>query len=393
MKKLIDIYTNTGLSFDDCILLKNLYSSEETLKIFDTYTQKLSEDLLSYKIDEVGIVLKRTLSAATFYRDPILFKSAILALVKHYDFLQDQGIEENDLANYLDVIDPTPFRDFLFETWSKYEKSIDVFYPHYLDPDLYQGDDVEELYFARDLYLNLFYQLLRSGYKDAKIIKTYRSFVTEEFDCSYYHELFLHYAENYESMDIVCNILQDLAPRIKYIKIKSDVRVNGTLVLWNECRDVYAEHKGIIKKLDTFCDKNQNALLDKNDETFFINIFSSSHGKALELLYKRDRKALSNLKKKKNNEIEMMFLEDIEKASALVTADFIDVLPKNYTLWKNSPLCTADLHETFLEYLELLIENDISYNILQSNIKSNEAGRNDQCPCGSGKKFKKCCLS
>lgn len=30
---------------------------------------------------------------------------------------------------------------------------------------------------------------------------------------------------------------------------------------------------------------------------------------------------------------------------------------------------------------------------IHRRIKSEQVGRNDPCPCGSGKKFKKCCLS
>jgi uncharacterized protein YecA (UPF0149 family) len=31
--------------------------------------------------------------------------------------------------------------------------------------------------------------------------------------------------------------------------------------------------------------------------------------------------------------------------------------------------------------------------IIDKEYKSNNVGRNDPCPCGSGKKYKKCCIS
>ena len=42
----------------------------------------------------------------------------------------------------------------------------------------------------------------------------------------------------------------------------------------------------------------------------------------------------------------------------------------------------------FREYIENLADNDPS----QKFIKTKSTGRNELCPCGSGKKFKNCCL-
>lgn len=47
-------------------------------------------------------------------------------------------------------------------------------------------------------------------------------------------------------------------------------------------------------------------------------------------------------------------------------------------------------HEYFIQTLSNLeYTNGLMSNQLDSNLK---VGRNDPCPCGSGKKYKKCCL-
>lgn len=60
----------------------------------------------------------------------------------------------------------------------------------------------------------------------------------------------------------------------------------------------------------------------------------------------------------------------------------------------------ADLDgESISDRLERLLINDLSPKRRQKRVQkvvadpiSAPAGRNAQCPCGSGKKFKKCCL-
>jgi SWIM/SEC-C metal-binding protein len=43
------------------------------------------------------------------------------------------------------------------------------------------------------------------------------------------------------------------------------------------------------------------------------------------------------------------------------------------------------------EKLEDITDLDILLNPLKTRIAEKTAGRNDPCPCGSGKKYKKCC--
>lgn len=45
-----------------------------------------------------------------------------------------------------------------------------------------------------------------------------------------------------------------------------------------------------------------------------------------------------------------------------------------------------------LDETELQFYKQMNMNPTTKQLKSMKVGRNDPCPCGSGKKFKKCCL-
>lgn len=64
---------------------------------------------------------------------------------------------------------------------------------------------------------------------------------------------------------------------------------------------------------------------------------------------------------------------------------------KYYTKKTFSALTILYLSNTFGELMEILKENHYK-TILDKTLPDHKAGRNDSCPCGSGKKYKKCCL-
>ncbi len=54
----------------------------------------------------------------------------------------------------------------------------------------------------------------------------------------------------------------------------------------------------------------------------------------------------------------------------------------------DAPLCLSEKAEDYLDKLEREMESS-----QRSPVKPEKVGRNDPCPCGSGKKYKKCCES
>jgi uncharacterized protein len=53
--------------------------------------------------------------------------------------------------------------------------------------------------------------------------------------------------------------------------------------------------------------------------------------------------------------------------------------------------CTSALGTTVLELYRFFADARAERKKAQATIESGKVGRNDPCPCGSGKKFKKCC--
>lgn len=66
----------------------------------------------------------------------------------------------------------------------------------------------------------------------------------------------------------------------------------------------------------------------------------------------------------------------------------------NTRLWANNGFTPAELLEFEKPYLKPLSSNEYDKNSLNQpfNHSVKKVGRNDPCPCGSGKKYKKCCL-
>jgi preprotein translocase subunit SecA len=52
-----------------------------------------------------------------------------------------------------------------------------------------------------------------------------------------------------------------------------------------------------------------------------------------------------------------------------------------------------DVHELEQQQRKQRLVFNLSEDVPQQPAKSNKVGRNDPCPCGSGKKYKKCCGS
>ena len=85
--------------------------------------------------------------------------------------------------------------------------------------------------------------------------------------------------------------------------------------------------------------------------------------RALKLGTKKSPAQISVQTEARKSEIEMIISENKWFADIVIDAD----TPEN------------------IKYLEFLKENEVV------SVTTNKAGRNDPCPCGSGKKFKKCC--
>ena len=63
-----------------------------------------------------------------------------------------------------------------------------------------------------------------------------------------------------------------------------------------------------------------------------------------------------------------------------------------YQARNENPTNTKRLHK-LKRKIKLLVPMELQPTQTQRNRKSPKVGRNEPCPCGSGKKFKHCCLT
>jgi uncharacterized protein YecA (UPF0149 family) len=69
--------------------------------------------------------------------------------------------------------------------------------------------------------------------------------------------------------------------------------------------------------------------------------------------------------------------------------ELITQLANNVRLWENNGFTPKELHES----MEVPTFNSLKQERLKKQQPSEKIGRNDPCPCGSGKKHKKCCIT
>lgn len=85
--------------------------------------------------------------------------------------------------------------------------------------------------------------------------------------------------------------------------------------------------------------------------------------------------------------------EDMEQLNEV--SQLIMDLSNNVRIWENNGHTPREIFEKF-EKPNLMPLSDHSFDYEPSNVISMKSrqkiGRNDPCPCGSGKKFKKCCM-
>lgn len=80
-------------------------------------------------------------------------------------------------------------------------------------------------------------------------------------------------------------------------------------------------------------------------------------------------------------------MEVSNKREKVMSDIFLDALPNTVQEWLSSPFVNQDQKDEFFHYLESIAPRK---EVAQKRVK---IGRNDPCSCGSGKKYKKCCLS
>ena len=90
------------------------------------------------------------------------------------------------------------------------------------------------------------------------------------------------------------------------------------------------------------------------------------------------------------------FAIDYEFKNEAQTQEFVrqlNELHNNTRMWILKGHTPEELFEEERKHLQPLPKNERDGSVgEQTVVKGEKVGRNDPCPCGSGKKYKKCCL-
>jgi preprotein translocase subunit SecA len=76
---------------------------------------------------------------------------------------------------------------------------------------------------------------------------------------------------------------------------------------------------------------------------------------------------------------------ELKERNAILESEFLAQLPSDLSAWLNLSNVSDDQKEELIEEFNYIAN-------LRATKNKVKVGRNDPCPCGSGKKYKKCCL-
>jgi uncharacterized protein len=91
---------------------------------------------------------------------------------------------------------------------------------------------------------------------------------------------------------------------------------------------------------------------------------------------------------KEPNILSPILLLNFEDDTPLDELDIAKTLQYRSELTQCIPGCIAWIYRYWKPYRQAVLERTVTTQALRDGVK---VGRNDPCPCGSGKKFKKCC--
>ena len=206
-----------------------------------------------------------------------------------------------------------------------------------------------------------------------------------------------------ELIDILKNKLKNLEIYdivAQYLNINGVIEINKVIELLELYHDIKVTKDDIIEMYND----NKECIIDNKYITFF-KYFPKDEISALSTIKKHYQK----YKKIDEDRYNDKFLDEVELILDKATKDEIEIIVNNFTIsmfygtYNKNNLKKTLKHHKMLKYLDELdkiaskYKNKIGiwtyngYTLEDNTLKSNKIGRNDPCPCGSGKKYKKCC--
>lgn len=170
----------------------------------------------------------------------------------------------------------------------------------------------------------------------------------------------------------VKNRLQFIAPMIKYIesnRMESEYQCE-----WIEIGSAWAEKN--------FSQPRREKLIKNvqvSDDDFLMKTLGRSDKRTYKMIMDRYKK----ISDKDDNQ--NYYHAELKERNAILESEFLAQLPSDLSAWLNLSNVSDDQKEELIEEFNYIAN-------LRATKNKVKVGRNDPCPCGSGKKYKKCCL-
>lgn len=169
--------------------------------------------------------------------------------------------------------------------------------------------------------------------------------------------------------------LKFVAPMVKYIG--GNRFSNPYISDWVEFSEAYLMYFKNISLDDLH---EEIKIIRSEDDQFLINCLGGYD----ERIRKLNKKYIT---KKLDIELDQKSRAMIATREKFMKEEFLDKLPDTYQEWLSSPFLDPLQREEMMDFMDETVKDKM---ILKKS--SNKIGRNDPCPCDSGKKYKKCCL-
>lgn len=341
-----ELFTKEEPSFAEILRLRDAeIDCESVLKLLQGYKGKASSDYESFIDSPEYLFSIRAINLLKRQNDP----RAIQVVLDFYEILSrdDEGeILRDSCIFYLEQVLTNEHHQFLYEKWKFFQ-----FQKHHFEHDV--------------LIL-----LINSGFTNNEVkVRAKQMIWDHPFDGWYKPILARIMKEDAEFQSEIKARLRFISPIIKYMEQFSDD--NDYFDEWDDLGAVWVDIN--LNEKITKIDKSDST--DEGDEEFLIKILGYSNDRTANMIFDRFEKNLQNTSDE----------EGIERVKKLkrFQKEILDALPAKFNDWADSLGTTMaqkkEFNTALFEYGE-----ELSF--------GKKIGRNDPCPCGSGRKFKKCCL-
>jgi len=342
------LFTSVSPSFDLLLTLKSDPPClDNMLPLLEKYRLEIDKNYYDFVESDNYLFCMRAISLLDWHKDGRAFQ-VVYEIYEGLDHEEDEVLS-GVCSHYLLNNTHKSHGPFLLEKWQ------------------YHFEEVT------DFEQNAFQQLLESGFVNNDIIENAIDMLSDPEVDSWIKGLIAIKLNNEEVQREVKSRLHYIAPMVKYIE--SNRMESAYQCEWIEIGSAWAE-----KNFSYFKKKKLNNSDLNSDENFLIKILGRSDERTQKMIMDRYKRIYHN------DDDKNFFNAELKERDIILEREFLAQLPPELTEWLDLPNVTDDHKEELVEEFKYIAS------IRASKEKKIKIGRNDPCLCGSGIKYKKCCL-